>query len=217
MQRLRDSTLRAAASFARLKTASSRAWSASRKRACSRPQQDDRRGHGGDGARASAGEAIARILEVESPGMIATFGVEPDLVKIMQYPDAAIACDCGAARNARASPRLRHVPARARSLRRASRAHCSLAEAVRKMTALPATIVGMVDRGFIAVGMAADLTVFDTYGGDRSRDLRAPDGVVGRRSARRGEWSASRYETANRPASAAGRASAARATCRVVP
>jgi hypothetical protein len=29
------------------------------------------------------------------------------------------------------------------------------------MTGLPATIVGMVDRGFIAPGMAADLTVFD--------------------------------------------------------
>ena len=29
------------------------------------------------------------------------------------------------------------------------------------MTALPATIIGMVDRGFIAVGMAADLAVFD--------------------------------------------------------
>ena len=28
----------------------------------------------------------------------------------------------------------------------------SLADAVRKMTGLPATIVGMVDRGFIAVG-----------------------------------------------------------------
>jgi len=37
----------------------------------------------------------------------------------------------------------------------------SLGEAVRKMTGLPASIIGMVDRGFIAVGMAADLAVFD--------------------------------------------------------
>ena len=29
------------------------------------------------------------------------------------------------------------------------------------MTGLPASIIGMVDRGFIAAGMAADLTVFD--------------------------------------------------------
>jgi N-acyl-D-amino-acid deacylase len=109
----------------------------------------------------SAGEAIARILEVDSPGMIATFGVEPDLVKIMQYPDAAIACDCGA------SPRATHpryfgtFPRVLGHYARESRA-LALADAVRKMTGLPATIVGMVDRGFIAVGMAADLTVFDS-------------------------------------------------------
>ena len=34
-------------------------------------------------------------------------------------------------------------------------------DAVRKMTALPASTIGMVDRGFVATGMAADLTVFD--------------------------------------------------------
>ena len=34
-------------------------------------------------------------------------------------------------------------------------------DAVRKMTGLPANIVGMVDRGFLAPGMAADVTVFD--------------------------------------------------------
>ena len=108
----------------------------------------------------SPGEAIARILEVDSPGMIATFGAEPDLVKLLQYPDAAIACDCGAARNS-AHPRgygtfprvLGHYVRESSAL--------PLADAVRKMTALPATIIGMVDRGFIAVGMAADLTVFD--------------------------------------------------------
>jgi N-acyl-D-aspartate/D-glutamate deacylase len=108
----------------------------------------------------SPGEAIARILEVDSPGMIATFGAEPDLVKLIQYRDAAIACDCGAARNV-AHPRfygtyprvLGHYVREARSI--------ELAEAVRKMTGLPATLVGMVDRGFIAVGMAADIAVFD--------------------------------------------------------
>jgi N-acyl-D-amino-acid deacylase len=108
----------------------------------------------------STGDAIVRILEVDSPGMIATFGAEPDLVKIIQYPDAAIACDCGASRNA-AHPRyfgtfprvLGHYARESRSL--------ALAEAVRKMTGLPATLVGMVERGFIAPGMAADLAVFD--------------------------------------------------------
>jgi N-acyl-D-amino-acid deacylase len=108
----------------------------------------------------SPGEAIARIVEVERPEVIAKFGAESDLVKIMQYPDAAIACDCGAVRRS-THPRdfgtfprvLGHYVREAGTL--------SLAEAVRKMTGLPASIVGMVDRGFIAVGMAADLTVFD--------------------------------------------------------
>ena len=108
----------------------------------------------------SSGEAIARILEVESPGMIATFGAEADLVKLIQYPDAAIACDCGASRNA-AHPRYFGTFPRVLG-RYARESHSiTLAEAVRKMTALPATIVGMVDRGFIATGMAADITVFD--------------------------------------------------------
>jgi hypothetical protein len=93
--------------------------------------------------------------------MLATFGAEPDVVKIIQYPDAAIACDCGASRGG-AHPRgygsfprvLGHYSRETGAL--------TLADAVRKMTGLPATIIGMVDRGFIAVGMAADVTVFDS-------------------------------------------------------
>jgi N-acyl-D-aspartate/D-glutamate deacylase len=108
----------------------------------------------------SSGEAIARMLEVESVEVIATFGAEPDLVKILQYPDAAIACDCGAGRLASHPRDVGTFPRVLGHYARESPA-LSLAEAVRKMTGLPASIVGMVDRGFIAVGMAADLTVFD--------------------------------------------------------
>ena len=128
----------------------------------------------------SAGEAIVRILEVESPGMIATFGIEPDLVKIMQYPDAAIACDCGAARTAshpRGSGTFPRVLGR---YVRESRA-LPLAEAVRKMTGLPATMIGMVDRGFLAVGMAADIAVLDSASViDRAtyeRPVERPEGI----------------------------------------
>ena len=108
----------------------------------------------------SPGEVVARILETQNAGMVATFGTEPDLVKLIQYPDTAIACDCGAARTA---PHPRFFGTFPRVLGRYVResGDLSLAEAVRKMTGLPAAIVGMVDRGFIAAGMAADLTVFD--------------------------------------------------------
>lgn len=43
------------------------------------------------------------------------------------------------------------------------------------MPELPASILGMADRGFIAVGMAADLTVFDLTHGNRAPDNRAVD------------------------------------------
>lgn len=38
---------------------------------------------------------------------------------------------------------------------------CSLEEAVRRITGLPAQIIGLPDRGFVKEGMIADLTVFD--------------------------------------------------------
>jgi N-acyl-D-amino-acid deacylase len=109
----------------------------------------------------STADAIIRVLEVESPGMIATFGVEPDLVEIMKYPDAAIACDCGASRGG-AHPRgFGSFPRVLGRYVRESRA-LGWEDAIRKMTGLPATIIGMVDRGFLAVGMAADIMVFDS-------------------------------------------------------
>jgi N-acyl-D-amino-acid deacylase len=54
-------------------------------------------------------------------------------------------------------------------------------DAVRRMSGLPASIVGLVDRGLLAVGMAADVVVFDsttivdhaTYDDNK----RAPEGV----------------------------------------
>jgi N-acyl-D-aspartate/D-glutamate deacylase len=108
----------------------------------------------------SPGEVVARILEAENPGMIATFGTEPDLAKLMQYADVAIACDCGATRT---SPHPRAFGTFPRVLGHYVResSALSLADAVRKMTGLPSSIIGMVDRGFIAAGMAADLTVLD--------------------------------------------------------
>lgn len=45
----------------------------------------------------------------------------------------------------------------------------TLPDAVRKMTALPASIIGMTDRGYLAPGMRADVTVFDPAAiGDRA-------------------------------------------------
>src|SRR5207253_524338 len=71
------------------------------------------------------------------------------------------ACDCGASTDTRQHPRawgtfprvLGHYVRETRAL--------TWENAIRKMTALPAATIGMVDRGYLAPGMAADVTVFD--------------------------------------------------------
>jgi N-acyl-D-aspartate/D-glutamate deacylase len=111
----------------------------------------------------SPGEAVVRILEERNETGIMRFGSEQDLVKILKYPAASVACDCGATLNTRQHPRAwGSFP---RVLGRYVREQHVLTweDAIRKMTALPANTIGMIDRGFIAPGMAADVTVFDPH------------------------------------------------------
>ena len=111
--------------------------------------------------RTSAGEAIVRLLEQGDATAILRFGAEADLVALLQHPATSIACDCGASNESRQHPRafgtfprvLGHYVRDTKAL--------TWEEAIRKMTALPANTVGMVARGFLAPGMAADITVFD--------------------------------------------------------
>ncbi len=108
-----------------------------------------------------AGEAVVRLLERGSPGIIARFGLEADLVRILQYPAASVACDCGAVEREAAHPRYYGTFPRVLGRYVREQQALSWEDAVRKMTGLPATTVGLVDRGRLAVGMAADVVVFD--------------------------------------------------------
>jgi hypothetical protein len=125
---------------------------------------------------ASAGETVVRLLETGNQGAILRFGAEDDLIKILQHPTTSIACDCGASlpsRPSRASGRPELAERRGshprnqgtypRVLGHYVREVQALTwqEAVRKMTLLPAATIGLIDRGAIAVGMAADIAVFD--------------------------------------------------------
>jgi N-acyl-D-aspartate/D-glutamate deacylase len=110
----------------------------------------------------SGGEALVSVLEKDNTGAILRFGIEEDLVKILQHPTTSIACDCGATPPDRAA-HPRYYGTFPRVLGRYVRETKALTwpDAIRKMTLLPAATIGLVDRGAIAVGMAADITVFD--------------------------------------------------------
>ncbi|WP_022891701.1 N-acyl-D-amino-acid deacylase family protein [Agromyces subbeticus] len=116
-------------------------------------------GYGG----VTIGEAVMRVLEEHEGDISAVMqiGSEGDLTNFLQDPFVAISSDGGVTESAATHPR--HYGTYPRVLGRYVRelGVLSWEEAIRKMTGLPATMLGMVDRGFIAEGMAADITVFD--------------------------------------------------------
>ncbi len=115
-----------------------------------------------DSGASSPGDAIVRLVANGGPSAILRFGSEDDLVKILQYPATSIACDCGASRNPRMHPRywgtyprvLGHYVRETHAL--------TWPDAVRKMTSLPASTIGLTDRGRLAKGLWADVVVFDS-------------------------------------------------------
>lgn len=109
----------------------------------------------------SGGEAIVRLLETREMGAILRFGAESDLIAILKNPTTSIACDCGATSGQASHPR--YYGSFPRVLGRYVRETKALTweDAIRKMTGLPAATIGMTDRGLLATGMAADITVFD--------------------------------------------------------
>ncbi|WP_264740046.1 N-acyl-D-amino-acid deacylase family protein [Cytobacillus firmus] len=110
----------------------------------------------------SPGEATMQILEKE--GSIRTiyfFGHQEDFERILKNPTTAIASDGGATVSSSTHPRRYGTQPRVLGKLVREEGLLSLEEAVQKMSGLPANIIGMIDRGFIAEGMIADITVFD--------------------------------------------------------
>ncbi len=111
---------------------------------------------------AGAGETILRILERgNDPGAIIHFGIEEDLIKILQHPSTSMACDCGATTQTRVHPRFYGSFPRVLGRYVREQKIMSWEQAIRKSSWLPASTIGMSDRGLIALGMAADIVVFD--------------------------------------------------------
>lgn len=109
----------------------------------------------------SPGEAVVQLLEEAGQGIIARFGLEADLVEIMQHPTASMACDCGASTSDRIHPRFWGSYSKVLGEYVREKQALTLENAIYKMSGLPAKTMGMTDRGLIKPGLRADITVFD--------------------------------------------------------
>jgi hypothetical protein len=110
---------------------------------------------------AGAGETVLRILQDGDPGAILRFGSEADLVAILKDPVTSMACDCGASTATRVHPRFYGSYPRVLGRYVREQQIMSWEEVIRKSSWLPASTIGMTDRGLLAPGMAADIAVFD--------------------------------------------------------
>jgi len=112
----------------------------------------------------SGGEAVIRLNEQYRGRLPETYlrhGAEEDVVRMLRHPSVAVACDCGSLLPLTGHPRAFGTFPRVLGRYVRELGVLSWEEAIRKMSGLPASIIGMVDRGFIAPGMAADIVVFD--------------------------------------------------------
>jgi N-acyl-D-amino-acid deacylase len=88
---------------------------------------------------------------------------ERDVERIMRHPMTAIASDGGLSRPGMGVPHPRSYGTfpRVLGVYVRERGVLTLEDAVRKMTSLPAARLGLTDRGRLAEGFAADITIFD--------------------------------------------------------
>ncbi|MGI8410035.1 MAG: N-acyl-D-amino-acid deacylase family protein, partial [Pyrinomonadaceae bacterium] len=108
-------------------------------------------------------EQILDMYEKGGAGMVYRVMSEDDVQNIMRQPFTMIAADSGVRQFGSGVPHPRGYGNNARVLGRYVRELkiISLADAVRKMTSLPAQTFGLRDRGQIREGSAADLVIFD--------------------------------------------------------
>ncbi len=109
----------------------------------------------------SPGEAIMSLLESGQRRVLLRFGREADQEAIVAHPLTAVSCDCGATTSTTGHPRNWGAYPRVLGRYVRERKLFGWGEAVRKMTALPAAMLGLAERGYLLPGMIADVTVFD--------------------------------------------------------
>jgi len=119
--------------------------------------------HGLEPTIENGADVAMKILYDASGSAIYHMMVEEDVQRIMQAPFTSIASDGSAVTYGEAVPHLRNYGTFPRVLGKYVRDDgvLSLEEAIHKMTAQPAARLGLATRGRIAVGMVADVSIFD--------------------------------------------------------
>ena len=119
--------------------------------------------HGLEPTIENGADVAMKILYDASGSAIYHMMVEEDVQRIMKAPFTSIASDGSAVTFGEAVPHLRNYGTFPRVLGKYVRDDgvLSLAEAIHKMTAQPADRIGLETRGRIAVGMVADISIFD--------------------------------------------------------
>ena len=111
-------------------------------------------------------EVADLVVQIELSGgaQVVHFGMQKEEIRsIMPLPWVATASDGGTKVISRAMPHPRSFGTFPRKIGHYARDEqvITMAHAIRSATSLPAEILGLTDRGLIAEGMVADITVFD--------------------------------------------------------
>ena len=108
-------------------------------------------------------EAARELMLAGNPSMVYHFMSDDDVDRIMKHPQVSFASDASVIEPGRGVPHPRGMGNNARVLGEYVRVRkvIPLAEAIRKMTSLPANHFKFSDRGLIKEGLAADLVLFD--------------------------------------------------------
>ena len=109
-----------------------------------------------------AAEAAARLLEQEPMATIVMHSMcEDDVRRVMAHPSTMIGSDGIPSLEGRPHPRLYGTFARVLGRYAREQGVLSMAEAIHRMTGLPALKFGLAGRGSVRAGEIADLVVFD--------------------------------------------------------
>ncbi len=111
----------------------------------------------------SAEDTVYDLIDREEGAvMVVAFGMSEDDVKtVMRHPTTFIGSDGIELETGKPHPRVYGTFPRVLGKYVREEEVLSLEEAISKMTSLPAKKLGLIDRGLLAEGMHADITVFD--------------------------------------------------------